>query len=210
MIDLFCLTRNKADLGKAHEIRPFCRNLYIEVLSNTDLFFNLIGGILMGQSLNISAYFSPRMREALKDYWKTNEGKKADVILAHRLRMAPAAFEGNPGKPVVLELTDCLAAYTQQLKGQKGARWSRRLAAWWDYWFLKTEEPDWAQASRKTTVISSHDAQALLENGASFDKIEIVPNGVTRQKVLNRKPPAIYPPQKTGCVFCGKHGIRGE
>ncbi len=203
VIDLFCLTRHRADLENANTVRPLCRSLYVEYLSNADLFFNLIGGILMGQSLNVSGYFSPHLREALKDYWKTNEGKNTDVVLAHRLRMAPAAFEGSPQKPVVLELTDCLAAYMERLKGQKGVRWSRRLAAWWDYWFLKTEELDWIQASHKTTVISPLDAQVLLENGAAFDKLEILPNGITRNQPGKNKPPAIYPGEKPVVCFVG-------
>ncbi|HJT25509.1 MAG TPA: hypothetical protein VJ873_13125, partial [bacterium] len=139
-IDLFCLTRVKDDLKYAENLKPLCRTLYTEHVTNQDLFFNLVGGLLIGQSLNVSSHFSPTLREALKTYWQTPEGKKIDVVLAHRLRMAPAAFEGNPGKPVVLELTDSLTSYTEQLKKQKVSRFSRRMAARWDYWFLKREE----------------------------------------------------------------------
>lgn len=120
-IDLFCLTRVKDDLVQVEQLRPLCRSLYVEHITNWDLFFNLIGGILMGSSLNVASYFSPELQEKLKAYWASPAGQSVDVVLAHRLRMAPAAFKYNPGKPVILDLTDSLISYTGQLKKQSGA-----------------------------------------------------------------------------------------
>lgn len=95
VIDLFCLTRVRNDLQYIENLRSLCRKIYSEHLTNWDLFFNLVGGMLVGQSMNVSSHFSPTLREELKAYWKTPEGQAIDVVLAHRLRMAPAAFEGR-------------------------------------------------------------------------------------------------------------------
>ena len=205
-IDLFCLTRVKDDLKYADNLRPLCRTLYTEQITNHNLFFNLIGGLLIGQSLNVSSHFSPTLREALKTYWQTPEGQKIDVVLAHRLRMAPAAFECNPGKPVVLELTDSLTAYAEQLRGQSGPRFSRRMAARWDYWFLKREEVEWTEHSFQSVVISEPDAQVLREEGALADKIAVIPNGVEVKRVGKAKRAAVYPVKGPVICFVGNMG----
>lgn len=205
-IDLFCLTRVESDLRYAEDLKPLCRTLYTEHLTNWDLFFNLIGGLLIGQSLNVSSHFSPSLRDALKTYWQTPEGQKIDVVLAHRLRMAPPAFENNPGKPVVLELTDCLTAYAEQLKEQGGSRFSRRMAARWDYWFLKREEVEWTEQSFQSVVISEPDAQVLREEGAPADKITVIPNGVEMKRVGKAKRTDIYPAKRPIVCFVGNMG----
>ena len=205
-IDLFCLTRVKDDLQYAEDLRPLCRTLYTEPITNWDLFFNLIGGALIGQSLNVSSHFSPTMREALKTYWQTPEGRKIDVVLAHRLRAAPASFEGNPGKPVVLELTDSLTSYAKQVKEQKIGRLSRRLAARWDYWFLKREEVEWTERAFQSTLISEPDAQVLREEGAPADKITVIPNGVEVKRVGKAKRAEIYPSKRPTVCFVGNMG----
>ena len=206
VLDLFCLTRVKTDLQYAENLRPLCRKIYSEHLTNWDLFFNLIGGMLIGQSMNVSSHFSPTLREVLKAYWKTPEGQKIDVVLAHRLRMAPAAFEGNPGKPVVLEMTDCLSAYARQLKENNVSSGSRRFAARWDYWFLRREEVDWPEQASKSVVISEADAQALRELGAPAGKIAVIPNGVEPARVSRVKGKGIYPKGRPVVCFIGNMG----
>lgn len=205
-IDLFCLTRVKDDLHYASDLQSLCRRVTTEHVSNWDLFFNLIGGLLIGQSLNVSSHFSPTLRDKLKAYWQTTDGQKIDVVLAHRLRMAPAAFENNPGKPVVLELTDCLTAYTQQLKEHRVSRFSRRLAAGWDYWFLRREEVEWTEHAFQSTVISEPDAQVLREEGAPLDKITVIPNGVEVKRVSKAKKARVYPAKKQVVCFVGNMG----
>ena len=206
-IDLFCLSRVKSDFAFAEKPRgPFAEGFSVEHLGNSDLFFNLVGGVLIGQSLNVSSYFSPELRERLKNYWQTSEGQAIDVVLAHRLRMAPAAFENNPGKPVVLEMTDCLTAYAQQLKQKNVARFSRRLAAWWDYWFLRKEEVEWTEKALRSTIISESDAQVLRELGAPVDKVTVIPNGVEFKRVSKAKKNEIYPKGKPVICFVGNMG----
>ncbi|HTC19728.1 MAG TPA: glycosyltransferase [bacterium] len=205
-IDLFCLSRVKSDFPYEEDLRLLCRRTYVEHLGNSDLFFNLVGGVLIGQSLNVSSYFSPELRNRLKDYWQTSEGQAIDVVLAHRLRMAPAAFEYNPGKPVVLELTDCLTAYAQQLKGKNVASFSRRLAAWWDYWFLRREEVEWTERAYQSTIISESDAQVLREQGAPAGQVTVIPNGVEFKRVSKSKKMEIYPKDKPVVCFVGNMG----
>ena len=205
-IDLFCLTRVKSDFADAESLRPLCRHFYLEHLSHWDLFFNLVGGVLIGQSLNVCSYFSPKLRDHLKNYWQTADGQAIDVVLAHRLRMAPAAFEYNPGKPVVLELTDCLTAYAQQLKLKNVARFSRRLAAWWDYWFLRREEVEWTERAFQSTIISEADAQVLRELGAPVDKVTVIPNGVEFKRVSMAKKQKVYPGDNPIVCFVGNMG----
>lgn len=204
-IDLFCLTRVKEDLVHAAALRPLCRNLYLEHLTNADLFFNLVAGLLIGSSMNVSAYFSPKLRESLKAYWKRNDGKSIDVVLAHRLRMAPAAFEGNPGKPVVIELTDSLISYTRQLRQQADAPFLRRLAAWWDHWFLRREEVEWSEKAARVIMVSEADAAVLCQAGLAGDRITVVPNGVDRVVRVNvgRQ---VYPHQVPVVCFVGNMG----
>jgi len=204
-IDLMCLTRVKEDLAQAQALRPLCRTLYIEHLTDWDLAMNMLGGLLLGRSLNVSSYHSPKLRDVLKAYWQNVEGKSIDVVLAHRLRMAPAAFTENPGKPVVLELTDSMISYTGKLKNLKGAPFLRRLAARWDYWFLKTEEVDWVKRSAQSTVISIQDENVLLENGAPMEKLQVVPNGVSIGKKTSSKN-AVYPKGRTVVCFVGNMG----
>ena len=162
--------------------------------------------MLMGMSLNVSSYFSPTLRDYLKGYWQTEEGISIDVVLAHRLRMAPAAFEGNPGKPVVLELTDCLTAYTELLKDQKGVRFSRRIAAWWDYWFLRREEVEWTEKASGSVIISDSDAQVLRELGAPGDKVTVISNGVEVAPGGNLKKPGVYREKRPVVCFIGNMG----
>lgn len=206
VIDLVCLTRVREDFSHGPELEKICGEVILEHLTDRELFFNLIGGMMMGLSLNVSSYFSPRLRERIRVYWAGPRGQKVDVVLAHRLRMAPAAFEGNPGKPIVLELTDCLTAYTGLLKGQKDARFSRRWSAWWDHWFLKSEEAEWTSKAFKSVVISPADAQALWECGAPFSKVEVIPNGISLDRKAGNKRPSIYPADRPVVCFVGNMG----
>ncbi len=178
----------------------------MEKITDADLFFNLIGGAMMGRSLNVSSHFSPKLRDCLKAYWKTKEGRSVDAVLAHRLRMAPAALEDNPGKPVVLDLTDCLASYSEQIRNRSGAPLARRLAAWWDQWILKREETQWGQEAAKTTVISEVDAQALRENGLSGEKIAVLPNGIEVEGGGRSPRPEGFPPGRPVVCFVGNMG----
>ncbi len=206
-IDLFCLTRVKSDLAQAESLRPLCRKIYLEHLSGIDLFFNLVGGTLLGQSLNVASHFSPKLRDALRAYWKSGAGRSVDAVLAHRLRMAPMAFEANPGVPVILELTDCLTAYTQRLKGLAGARWPARLLARWDHLFLKREEVDWGNRASAALVISQRDAEALVSLGVSPEKVQVVPNGLTADPISNnKKRPDLYPAGRPVVCFAGNMG----
>jgi glycosyltransferase involved in cell wall biosynthesis len=204
-IDLFCLTRVKEDFVHAAALRLLCRNLYMEHLTNWDLFFNLVGGLLVGSSMNVSAYFSPKLRESLKAYWKRSDGRSIDVVLAHRLRMAPAAFEGNPGKPVVIELTDSLISYTRQLRKQRGAPLSRRLAAWWDHWFLRREEVEWSEKAVQAVLTSATDAAVLHQAGLARDRMTVVPNGVDRP-IGAKSGRLVYPHQAPVVCFVGNMG----
>lgn len=206
VIDLFCLTRVASDIAHASALRPLCRKIHLEHLTNGDLFFNLIGGGLMAQSMNVSSYFSPRLRDSLAAYWGSAEGRSIDVVLAHRLRMAPAAFEGNPGKPVVLELTDCLTDYARQMREQRGARSSRKLLSWWDYFFLQKEEFDWSGKAFRSVVISRPDAEALKELGIPEEKLAVIPNGVDPVRGARGKRPAIYPEKDPVVCFVGNMG----
>ncbi len=204
-IDIFCLTRVKEDLAQNQHLRALCRTLYIEHITNRDLFFNLVAGLLMGQSLNVSSYFSPKLKDSLRAYWKSKEGAVVDVVLAHRLRMAPAALDSHHGKPVVLDLTDCLTAYSQQLSRQPGAHLVRRLAASWDHWFLRKEEVEWPQQAAMTTIISEADAHVIVGNGLAEEKITVLPNGVD----LEAAPKAgskIYPAGRPVVCFVGNMG----
>ena len=205
-IDLFCLTRVDRDFQYSKDLWRLCRSVHLKQLTNLDLFFNLIGGVLLGQSLNVSSYFSPDLRESLKAYWKTDAGKSIDVVLAHRLRMSPAAFENNPGKPVVLELTDCLTAYTELLREQPGVRLTRKAAAWWDYWFLRKEEVEWSEKASQSVIISESDAQVLRELGVRPDKVSVIPNGVELGLASKTKRPALYPEKRPVVCFVGNMG----
>ncbi len=205
-IDLFCLTRVKSDFQFASDLGKLCRSVRLQHLTNFDLFFNLVGGVLLGQSLNVSSHFSPELRDALKAYWETEKGKSIDVVLAHRLRMAPAAFEYNPGKPVVLELTDSLTAYTELLREQPGVRFSRKTAAWWDYWFLRREEAEWSEKTSKSVIISEPDAQVLKELDVPAAKIAVIPNGVEIDSAAKAKRPDIYPTKCPVVCFVGNMG----
>ena len=204
-VDLMCLTRVKEDLRQVEALRPLCRTIYVEHLKDWELVMNLLGGSLMSRSLNISSYNSPKMRDVLKAFWNSSEGKSVDVVLAHRLRMAPAAFVENPGKPVVLELTDSMIGYTGKLKTLKGAPLSRKLAAKWDNLFLKSEEVDWVKSSAMSTVISIQDENVLLENGAPMEKVQVIPNGVSISKKTSSKN-AVYPKGRPVVCFVGNMG----
>jgi glycosyltransferase involved in cell wall biosynthesis len=156
--------------------------------------------------MNVSSHFSPELREGLKRYWASPEGSAVDVVLAHRLRMAPAAFEGNPGKPVVLDLTDCLASYSRQAKDQAGFPSLRRFAAWWDHWFLKREETEWGEAASKVLAISPEDARALVENGLGSGKVAVVPNGVEAPARRSFPRPEAYGDGRKVVCFVGNMG----
>jgi glycosyltransferase involved in cell wall biosynthesis len=116
--------------------------------------------------------------------------------------MTPLAFEGNPGKPVVMELTDSLAAYTGQLRSHHDARFSRRMAAKWDHWFLQKEEMEWSEKAARTVVISPADAQMLRKNGVAPEKIAVIPNGVESKKPEKKR---VYASNKVVC-FVGNMG----
>jgi glycosyltransferase involved in cell wall biosynthesis len=205
-IDLFCLSRVKDDFKYFQEMGCICDRLYLEHLSSKDLFFNLIASPLLFQSFNVTGYFSPQLRDTLRAYWKTPEGQAVDVILAHRLRMAPAAYESNPGKPVVLDLTDCLTDYTRQLKGCKGAPPLIRFAAWWDHWFLKSEEAEWSRKADFATVISEAEEQKLCNLGVPREKVRVVPNGVPATDGKKWVRPEAYPTHAKVVCFSGNMG----
>ena len=207
VIDLFCVTRVKKDLAQVELLKPLCRTIYAEHLTDFDLFLNLLGGSLFGYSLNVASYFSPKLRDLLRGYWKTPEGQKIDVVLAHRLRMAPMAFEGNPGVPVVLELTDCLSAYAGSVKELEKSRRLPKLLARWDYWMLQREETQWGNKSAAAVTISGRDAAALEEGGLLPDKVKVIPNGLALDS-RNRKwkRPESYPARRPVICFAGNMG----
>ena len=217
-IDLFCLTRVRSDFQYVSELQALCRKVRIEQLNNVDMFFNFIGGLLIGQSLNVSSYFSPELRDALKAYWQTEEGKSIDVVLVHRLRMIQFlqmhfGFTGKEWahsqpffeKPTVVDLTDSLTAYAEQLGKQSGARLSRRLAARWDYWFLKREEVEWSERAHQSILISEGDAQVLREQGLPAEKMTVIPNGVESKSGKSPRPTA-YPDKTPVVSFVGNMG----
>jgi polysaccharide biosynthesis protein PslH len=204
-IDLFCLTRVKDDLKHLKPLRSLCRSLTIEHITNWDLFFNLIGGVLVGSSLNVASHFSPQQRDELKTYWGSDAGDSIDVVLAHRLRMAPAAFRNNPGKPVVLDLTDSLISYTNQLRKQSGAPFLRRLAAWWDFWFLRKDEVMWSQRAAQAITIAQPDADVMTHHGLKKSQVTVVPNGVDLSGRVKGKPKNFPAGGKTVC-FVGNMG----
>jgi len=206
VIDLFCLTRVKGDLVQTQGLRDLCRRVHVEHLGNFDLFFNLMGGLITGQSLNVSAYFSPRFREALRVYGKSTEGQKVDVVLAHRLRMAPWAFQEGLKRPVILELTDCLTAYTAKVKGQAGVGLFSRAIAWWDHWFLQKEEKEWAEKSFRTLVTSEADAGELMNLGLGPEKLKVIPNGILAPSKKPFPRPSWYPKDKPVVCFAGNMG----
>jgi polysaccharide biosynthesis protein PslH len=204
VLDLFGVTRVEADLRHAEALKSLCRKVVLERVTDLDLLLNFLGGTLLGRSLNVSSHFSPALRDVLQQHWLTPEGRSTDVVLAHRLRMAPTAFEGNPGKPVVLDLTDCLASYSRQARDQAGFPLFRRLAAWWDHGFLRREEAEWGEEAAKTLVISGADADALREDRTGGDRIEVVPNGV---EVPRRgKRPTVYGKGRPVVCFLGNMG----
>jgi len=207
VIDLFCVTRVRADLHQVEKLRPLCRTIYQEALGPMDFFFNLVGGSLWGQSLNVASHFSPKLREALRAYWKSGKGKNTDAVLAHRLRMAPMAFEGNPGVPVVLDLTDCLGAYAQALSALAGARWGPKFLARWDRGLIAREEVEWGKRAAATVTISSRDAEALKAQGLAGDKISVVPNGLDlKPRARSFQRPAEYPKGRPVVCFAGNMG----
>jgi glycosyltransferase involved in cell wall biosynthesis len=205
-IDLFCLTRVKGDLDQAEQLRPLCRSLYIEHITNWDLLFNLIGGVLVGSSLNVASHFSPQQRDELKSYWGSDAGESIDVVLAHRLRMAPAAFRNNPGKSVVLDLTDSLISYTRQMKKQSGTPLLRRLAAWWDFRFLRRDEVMWSQRAAQAITIAQPDAEVLTHHGLGKDRVTVIPNGVDLSAKMKKGKPAGYPASGKVVCFVGNMG----
>ncbi len=205
-IDLFCVSRVRSDFQYAEQLRPLCRHMEFHSISNFELFFNLLGGLLMGQSLNVASHFSPPLRDSLKAYWRGPKGKSIDVVLAHRLRMAPTAFEDNPGKPVVMDFTDSLTSYFGQLRGMSGARLTRRLAAWWDYWFIRREEVEWGEKAFQSLLISDFDAQVLREQGLYEDKVTVIPNGVESIKVGRTPKGGLYPKGRPVVCFVGNMG----
>ncbi len=223
-IDLFCLSRVKEDLEQAEQLRPLCRSLYVEHITNWDLVFNLIGGVLVGSSLNVASYFSPELREVLKTYATSSNGQNIDVVFCHRLRMAPHAFrfylkyvgigrslkmqvaESFLNKPVVLDLTDSLISYTGQLRKQSGAPFLRRLAAWWDFWFLRRDEVMWSQRASQAITIAQPDADVLTSHGLAKDKITVVPNGVDLSARVKKGKPSGYPAKGKVACFVGNMG----
>jgi len=205
-IDLFCLTRVKEDLNQVEQLRPLCRSLYVEHITNWDLLFNLIGGVLMGSSFNVASHFSPNHRDELKTYWASKTGQSIDVVLAHRLRMAPAAFQNNPGKPVVLDLTDSLISYTRQMKKQSGAPLLRRVAAWWDFWFLRKEEVMWSQRAARAITIAQPDADILISHGLDVGQITVISNGVDLSAKIKKGKPDGYPSKGKVVCFVGNMG----
>lgn len=204
-IDLFCLTRVKEDMYQAEGLRPLCRSLYIEHINHWDLFLNLIGGFLMGGSLNVASYFSPKLRDTLKAYWAAPAGQAIDVVFAHRLRMAPHAFRYNPQKPVVIDLTDSLVSYSRQLRKQSGAPLLRRLAAGWDHWFLRKDEVGWSDKAAQALLIAQPDADVLIKHGLEPDKITVIPNGVDLSASY-KKAKTDYPHRAKVVCFVGNMG----
>ncbi len=231
-IDLFCLTRVKEDLVHAESLRPLCRSIHVQHLTDLDLFFNVLAGFAVGESLNVMSYFSPELREKLKEYAASDAGKKIDVIFCHRLRMVPYAFRyylkyvnrlmlpahrarkieidideslALAKKPVVVDLTDSLISYTGQLKKQKSARFSRRTAAWSDHFFLKKEEVEWSGMTAKAIVVAQPDADVLMTNGLAKNKVTVIPNGVDL-KSLYIKGKSVYPAKAKVVCFVGNMG----
>ncbi len=231
-IDLFCLTRVAEDISKASELLGLCRCVHVERLTDFDLFFNGLGALLTGRSFNVFSYFSPRFRDALRAYRESEEGKRVDVVLAHRLRMAPYAFEEGPKKPVVLELTDSMTLMTESLRSAPGIRLSRKLAAVWDRGVIADEETNWVNLSARAVLVSPMDSYFLqnqlkgtkgfVRTGRPFgpsplgsvfykrpegneSKLAVIPNGVTSIKG-NMPRPAIYPARVPIVAFVGNMG----
>jgi glycosyltransferase involved in cell wall biosynthesis len=204
-IDLFCLTRVKEDIPRASELHPLCRRVHAEHLTDFDLFFNVLGAMLTGRSFNVFSYFSPRFRDALRAYRDSEEGDRVDAILAHRLRMAPYAFEHAPKAPVVLELTDSMTLVNEQLRATPSIRLSRRLAALWDRGVIAEEEAAWAGRSERSVLVSPVDGDALRQRGVPVEKLAVIPNGVAVPRGSFPRPRA-YPKGAPVVAFVGNMG----
>lgn len=204
-IDLFCLTRVKGDVAKASELLGICRRVHVERLTNFDLFFNMLGALLTGRSFNVFSYFSPRFRDAIRAYRDSGDGAKVDCILAHRLRMAPYAFEHAPKKPVVLELTDSMTLMTENLKATPSIRFSRRMAAHWDRGVIGEEEGRYMAVAACSVLVSPMDAYYLHQHGVADGKMSVIPNGVIPLRGQLPRPP-VYAPGVPVVAFVGNMG----
>jgi len=205
VIDLFCLTRVKDDARYAPELLRLCRRIHIEHLTPFDLFFNVLGALITGRSLNGFSYFSPRFRDALRAYAHTPEGERTDCVLAHRLRMTPYAFEHGPRKPVVLELTDPMTLVSEQMRKTPGVRLSRRFAAMWDRGVLWEEEKEAIEKASRSIFVSPSDAVELQRRGVENEPLAVIPNGVAFEK--GRLPrPMVYPAGVPVVAFVGNMG----
>jgi len=215
-VDLFCLTREKAETSAGFDWKDLADRVHLQHLDDREMCLNLAGGLLAGMSWNVSAYHSPHFRQALGAHAASQEGRVTGAVLAYRLRMVPyaefflkARSAGHPEVrpiPWVLDYTDCMTNYTRQAARQSGIPWSRRAVAWWDAPLLADEERHAALAADACLAVSEGEREELIRLGAPADKITVVPNGVPKAAKGRRLRPDLYPAKTPVAAFVGNLG----
>jgi glycosyltransferase involved in cell wall biosynthesis len=96
----------KGEEGNARQLKKICKEIYTVPISGPEIFLNTAKALLGGLPMNVAAYESEKMREAIDEAMIR---ACPDILYVYRLRMAPYA-EGRK-LPKVIDIVDAMSLF---------------------------------------------------------------------------------------------------
>ncbi len=168
-ITLIALSDQPVEAEDKSELEKYCDQIYIQYLSNSQIFWQVLRGFLSGLPLQVSYFFNRRLKEKIHALILH---ENPDHIYCQLIRVAE--YVRHLPYPKSIDFMDCFSLSTKR----------RALKSkWFAKWFFQWETKKVEQYERDVFfdfdhhfIISEHDKGAFSFHSKSL--IHVVPNGL--------------------------------
>jgi polysaccharide biosynthesis protein PslH len=195
-VSVVCLAANQAEERFVSELRQHCQSVEVIRLSRWRAFWNCLRAVFSAVSLRCAYFFSPHLRNRVKELVEANE---VDLIHAEHLKSF-AMLEPVLGKvPAMFDAVDCLS----MLEARRFAVTKNpfvKLFSWVESKKFALSEEKASRRFNRVAMSSAVDRQAYPVSAGLREKIDVIPNGVDLEHFGFRQ----FEAQKNLLVFCAK------
>src|SRR5438876_465767 len=105
-VSVVCLATNEADDHFVAQLRPHCQSLEVIRVSRWRSLGNCLRALFSANSLRCAYFYSPRLRDRIKELVERSE---VDLIHAEHLKSLPMVEASLGRLPAVFDAVDCLS-----------------------------------------------------------------------------------------------------
>jgi sugar transferase (PEP-CTERM/EpsH1 system associated) len=195
-VSVLCLATNASDDQFVSELRKLCRNLQVVRHSRWRSLWNCLLALFSFKSLRCAYFYSPSLRERVKERVETGH---VDLLHAEHLKSLPMV-EGALGKvPAVFDAVDCLS----MLEARRRTVCKNpclKLFSWMEGKNVARSEQRASRLFNRVVISSAVDRASYPVPDHLREKLEVVPNGVDAEHFRFQQ----FAPQGNLLVFCAK------